>query len=62
MTTEKYKIKGGVKEFESYVKAVKVAEMKASENDTPVIVSKRTPKEMEEVIKVFPDGSTESLE
>jgi len=62
MTTEKFKIKGGVREFESYVKAVKVAEIKAREEDRAVKVSKKTLKDMEDVLKVYPDSSTENLE
>ena len=62
MKTEKYKIKGGVREFDSYVEAVKVAEIKAREEDSPITVCKRTLKDMKNVLKVYPDSSTENLE
>lgn len=57
MTNEKYKIKGGQKEFEEYYRAVKVAEIKAESSGKPVTVCKKTLKNMEELVKILPKGS-----
>ncbi|MDY6770529.1 MAG: hypothetical protein SV186_01070 [Candidatus Nanohaloarchaea archaeon] len=60
--SESFKLKGGQKEYDNYINALKVAEAKAEQKEEPVEVCKKELEEYNELVRVFPDGSQEKLE
>lgn len=59
---EVYKLEGGEKTYDEFFNAVKVAEAKAEEEDSPVKVFKKLLRTFEPVVKVHPDGEQEQLD
>lgn len=59
---EKYKIKGGQKEFEDYFNVARIAKAKAQNEKTEVVVCKKTLNTLEPVARFTPSGKEERLD
>ncbi|MDY6773763.1 MAG: hypothetical protein SVS85_01060 [Candidatus Nanohaloarchaea archaeon] len=59
---EVYRIEEGEKTYDEFFSAVKVAEAKAEEEDSPVRVYRKLMRTFEPVAKIHPDGTKERLD
>ncbi|MCJ7479264.1 MAG: hypothetical protein MUP63_03760 [Candidatus Nanohaloarchaeota archaeon QJJ-7] len=59
---EVYKIEDGEKIYDKFFNAVKVAEAKAEEEDSPVKIYRKLLRTFEPVAKIHPDGEQEKLD
>lgn len=59
---ESYKLKGGEKEYDKFINALKVAEAKAEDENKTITVQKKVMNSLEDVTKVHPSGKREDIE
>ncbi|MFB6265901.1 MAG: hypothetical protein ABEI07_02340 [Candidatus Nanohaloarchaea archaeon] len=59
---EVYRIEDGEKTYDEFFNAVKVAEAKAEEEDSPVRIFRKLLRTFEPVARIHPDGEQERLD